>query len=66
MEALNLTGSFSMEIFLSTVESFCMKSWNQVSDVIHNYILFTQVDTATTKSRVAMTVFPSAALGDLF
>lgn len=55
-----------MEIFLSTVESFCMKSWNQVSDVIHNYILFTQVDTATTKSRVAMTVFPSVALGDLF
>lgn len=36
MEALNLTGSFSMEIFLSTVESFCMKSWNQVQQSLPN------------------------------
>ncbi|XP_069771506.1 ectonucleoside triphosphate diphosphohydrolase 3 [Narcine bancroftii] len=30
MEVLNLTGSFSMDVFRSTVRSFCMKNWNQV------------------------------------
>uniref|UniRef100_UPI00398EA678 ectonucleoside triphosphate diphosphohydrolase 3 n=1 Tax=Pristiophorus japonicus TaxID=55135 RepID=UPI00398EA678 len=38
MEALNLTGSFSMHFFHSTVQSFCLKDWNQVQQLLPNVI----------------------------
>ncbi|XP_067833359.1 ectonucleoside triphosphate diphosphohydrolase 3 [Heptranchias perlo] len=36
MEALNLTGSFSLQVFHSTVQSFCLKNWNQVQQLLPN------------------------------
>ncbi|XP_059829127.1 ectonucleoside triphosphate diphosphohydrolase 3 isoform X2 [Hypanus sabinus] len=36
MEALNLTGSFSIDVFHSTVRSFCRKNWNQVQQLLPN------------------------------
>ncbi|XP_078254741.1 ectonucleoside triphosphate diphosphohydrolase 3 [Rhinoraja longicauda] len=38
MEALKLTGSFSMAIFHSTVKSFCMESWSQVQQSLPNML----------------------------
>ncbi|XP_067888789.1 ectonucleoside triphosphate diphosphohydrolase 3 [Heterodontus francisci] len=36
MEVLNLTRSFSMETFHSTVRAFCQKSWDQVQQLLPN------------------------------
>ncbi|XP_051879485.1 ectonucleoside triphosphate diphosphohydrolase 3 [Pristis pectinata] len=38
MEALNLTGSFSIDVFHSTVRSFCKKTWNQVQQLLPNML----------------------------
>ncbi|XP_078395801.1 ectonucleoside triphosphate diphosphohydrolase 3 [Cetorhinus maximus] len=36
MQALNLSNSFSMETFISTVQDFCRKNWDQVQQVFPN------------------------------